>query len=47
MDVALMFMTLRKLAENCVFQRNFFDEVLSLTQNQVKSLILHIQIQGL
>ena len=39
MNVALMFMILRKLtenAENYVFQRIFFDQMLSHTQNQVK-----------
>ena len=39
MNVAVMFMILRKLtenAENYVFQRIFFDQMLSHTQNQVK-----------
>ena len=35
-NVALMFMILRKLAENYVYQRNFFDQMPSHTQNQVK-----------
>ena len=41
MNVAQMFMILRKLAENTenyVFQRIFFDQMPSHTQNQVKEL---------